>query len=290
VNDGAPAQPMPVKAGIGLRAPHMAEIMADRPAVGWLEVHAENYMGFGSAFRALERLRRDYPLSLHGVGLSLGGADGIDEAHLARLKRLTDSLNPFLVSEHLAWCSTEGTYLNDLMPLSCTGESLDVMAEHVDIVQSRLGRRILIENPSAYLRYRNSPIPEPEFLAALTQRTGCGLLCDINNIFVSARNLGFDAGDYLAALPADSIGEFHLAGHQANAVGDQTILIDDHGSAVADEVWALHGEALQQVGRRPTLIEWDSRLPALDVLLAEAAKADALAVSLCPESGDAQAA
>ena len=283
-------QPMPVKAGIGLRAPHMAEIMAKRPTVGWLEVHAENYMGFGPAYRAIERLRSDYPVSLHGVGLSLGGADGIDDEHLARLKRLADSLDPFLVSEHLAWCDVEGTYLNDLMPLPCTEESLDLMADHIDIVQSRLGRRILIENPSAYLRYRHSPIPEPEFLAALARRTGCGLLCDINNIFVSARNLGFDAGDYLAALPADSIGEFHLAGHAANAVGGQTILIDDHGSAVSDEVWALHGEALRRLGRRPTLIEWDSRLPALDDLIAEAAKADALAHTLCPESDDVQAA
>jgi hypothetical protein len=285
---------MPVKAGIGLRTPHMAEIVAKQPDIGWLEVHAENYMGFGPAFRALECLCRDYLLSLHGVGLSLGSMDGIDEAHLARLKRLADCLDPFLVSEHLAWCGTEGVYLNDLMPLPYTEESLDVMAEHVDIVQSRLGRRILVENPSAYLRYRHSPIPEAEFLATLTARTGCGLLCDVNNIFVSARNLGFDAGDYLATLPADSIGEFHLAGHQANPVGSpgsgQVILIDDHGSAVADEVWALFGEALRRVGRRPALIEWDSRLPALDVLRAEAAKAEALAVSLCPKSGDVQAA
>ena len=283
-------QPMPVKAGIGLRAPHMAEVAARRPVVGWLEVHAENYMGFGPAFRALERLRGNYPLSLHGVGLSLGGASGIDDEHLARLKRLADSLDPFLVSEHLAWCDAGGVYLNDLMPLPCTEESLDVMVEHVDIVQSRLGRRILVENPSAYLRFHHSPIPEAEFLAALAAHTGCGLLCDVNNIYVSGRNLDFDPLAYLAALPPAAIGEIHLAGHAANDVGDQTILIDDHGSAVSDEVWALQGEALRRFGRRPTLIEWDSRLPALDILLAEAAKADALCDTLCPESDDVQAA
>ncbi len=159
------AQPMPAKTGIGLRGVHMAEITARHPAVGWLEVHAENFMGFGPAFRALERLRTDYPISLHGVGLSLGGADGIDEAHLARLHRLTDALDPFLVSEHLAWSGADGVYLNDLMPLPCTEESLGVMARHVDTVQSRIRRRIRGENPSAYLRFFTSPIPEPEFLA-----------------------------------------------------------------------------------------------------------------------------
>jgi uncharacterized protein (UPF0276 family) len=283
-------QPMPAKAGIGLRAPHMAEIIAGRPAVGWLEVHAENYMGHGPAFRALERLRAHYPLSLHGVGLSLGGADGIDDAHLDRLKRLADSLDPFLVSEHLSWSDIGGVYLNDLMPLPCTEEALELMADHVDAVQTRLGRQILVENPSAYLRYAHSPIPEPEFLAALAARTGCGLLCDINNIYVSGRNLGFDPLGYLAALPPEAIGEFHLAGHLANAVGDGTILIDDHGSTVADDVWALYGEALKRIGRRPTLIEWDSRLPPLEILIAEAEKADRLAATLMPETDDVQAA
>ena len=283
-------QPMPAKAGIGLRAPHMAEIAERHPAVGWLEVHAENYMGFGPAFRALERLRDDYPLSLHGVGLSLGSAGGVDDAHLARLKRLVGCLEPFLVSEHLAWCDVEGIYLNDLMPLPCTEESLALMSDHVQIVQERLGRRILIENPSAYLRYSHSPIPEPEFLTELTKRTGCGLLCDINNIHVSGRNLGFDPASYLAALPSEAIGEYHLAGHQANPVDGQVILIDDHGSAVADEVWALHGEALHRFGRRPALVEWDSHLPSLDTLVGEASKADDLAATLCPESDDVQAA
>ncbi len=283
-------QPIPVKTGIGLRAPHMAEIMARRPALGWLEVHAENYMGQGPAFRALERLRPDYPLSLHGVGLSLGSADGIDDAHLARLKRLADCLDPFLISEHLSWSDVEGVYLNDLMPLPYTEETLDLVVGHVDFVQARLGRRILVENPSAYLRFRHSPIPEAEFLAALARRSGCGLLCDINNIYVSAQNLGFEPIEYLAALPAAAIGEFHLAGHHANPMGEGIVLIDDHGSAVADAVWALHGEALRRIGRRPTLVEWDSRLPVLDLLMAEADKADRLSGTLTPETDDVQAA
>ena len=284
------SQSMPAKTGIGLRAPHMAEIMAGRPTVGWLEVHAENYMGHGPAFRALERLRPDYPLSLHGVGLSLGGADGIDDAHLARLKRLADDLDPFLISEHLSWSDIDGVYLNDLMPLPYTEETFDLVVEHVDFVQTRLGRRILIENPSAYLRFRHSPIPEAEFLATLAARTGCGLLCDINNIYVSSRNLGFDAIEYLAALPAAAIGEFHLAGHQANQVGDGVVLIDDHGGVVAEAVWALHGEALRRFGRRPTLIEWDSHLPPLDQLIGEADKANRLTNTLTTETDDVQAA
>jgi uncharacterized protein len=180
--------------------------------------------------------------------------------------------------------------LNDLMPLPYTEETLELMVEHIDLVQARLGRSILIENPSAYLRFRHSAIPEAEFLTSLTRRTGCGLLCDINNIYVSARNLAFDPLAYLAALPAAAIGEFHLAGHQVNQLGEGVILIDDHASAVADAVWTLHGEALQRFGRRPTLIEWDSHLPTLDLLMAEAEKADHLATRLTPETGDVQAA
>jgi len=265
------------RAGIGLRGPHLAEIMAAPPAVGFLEVHAENYMGRGPAFGALERLRHERPVSLHGVGLSLGSAEGLEEGHLARLKELAGLLQPALVSEHLSWCIAEGVYLNDLLPLPYTEEALATVARHVDQAQERLGRRLLIENPSSYLGYRHSTIAEPEFLAALVRRTGCGLLCDLNNIHVSAHNLGFDAEAYLAALPGEAIGEYHLAGHQANRVEDQEILIDDHGSAVGEAVWALYRRALKRFGPRPTLIEWDSRLPALAVLLAEAEKADAVA-------------
>jgi len=286
----APQAPLSGKAGIGLRAQHLAEVVASPPAVGWVEVHPENYMGGGPAFRALERVRAALPVSLHGVGLSLGGTDGLSERHLARLTILVDRLQPALVSEHLSWSAVEGNYLNDLMPLPYTEESLKLVAGHIDQTQDRLRRRILIENPSSYLRYRHSTIPEPEFLAALVQLTGCGLLCDVNNIYVSGRNLGFDPTGYLAALPAEDIGEFHLAGHHVNPVGEGEILIDDHGSEVAGPVWALHRQALALIGARPTLIEWDCRIPPLPVLVAEAAKADALASASLKERDDVRAA
>jgi uncharacterized protein (UPF0276 family) len=280
------------KAGIGLRGPHLAEVVASPPAVGFLEVHPENYMGGGPALSALERIRRERAVSLHGVGLSLGGADGVDTGHLARLGALVDRLEPVLISEHLSWSIVEGVYLNDLLPLPYTEEALDVVAGHIDQVQVLLERRILIENPSSYLRYRHSTIEEPAFLAELARRTGCGLLCDINNIHVSGRNLRFDPLAYLAELPPAAIGEFHLAGHSANDVGGQEILIDDHGSAVAEPVWALYRAALTRFGPRPALVEWDSRLPDLSVLLgeagkADAARADAVAAGSLAEGGDA---
>jgi uncharacterized protein (UPF0276 family) len=281
---------IPFPAGIGLRAPHLAEIMAAPNTAGWFEVHAENYMGQGPGLRALERLRRESQIALHGVGLSLGSADGIDERHLARLEALVTRLEPMLVSEHLSWSSIDGIYLNDLLPLPYTGESLELVVRHIDRLQERLGRQILIENPSSYLRYRHSTIDEAAFLSALAERTGCGLLCDLNNIHVSACNLGFDPITYLDGLPATAIGEFHLAGHQVNPVGEQTILIDDHGSHVAEPVWALYVEALSRFGPRPTLVEWDCRLPALSVLAAEAAKADAIRDLCLLENGDVEAA
>jgi len=277
-------------AGVGLRGPHLAAITADSPGVGFLEVHPENYMGLGPAYRALERLRRDKPLSLHGVGLSLGGTDGIDIAHLERLADLVERLEPALVSEHLSFSTVDGVYLNDLLPLPYTEEALDLVVRHVDQVQARLRRPILVENPSSYLSYRHSSIGEAEFLAALAGRTGCGLLCDINNIHVSAHNLGFDASGYLARLPGNAIGEFHLAGHSANDADGRTILIDDHGSAVSEAVWALYREALRRFGPRPTLVEWDSRLPALAVLLAEASRADTERAAVRSEAGDVRAA
>jgi len=260
-------------AGIGLRSPHVEEVLATRPVVGWLELHAENYMGGGPAVRALERLRRDYPLSIHGVGLSLGSADGLDARHLERLARLVERLEPALVSEHLSWSVTGGAYLNHLLPLPCTEESLAVVSEHVERAQARLGRQLLVENPSGYLRFRGAEIPEADFLAALARRTGCGLLCDVNNIHVTCANLGGDPDAYLAALPPEAIGEIHLAGHAVNDADGRAILIDDHGSPVAPPVWALYERALARFGPRPTLIEWDTDVPPLAVLLAEAAQA-----------------
>jgi uncharacterized protein (UPF0276 family) len=267
---------LPASAGIGLRSPHLDEIIATRPAVGWLEAHPENYMGGGPAPRALERIRRDYPVSLHGVGLSLGSADRPDPRHLGRLKALVDRIEPALVSEHLSWSTTGAGYLNHLLPLPYTEESLAVLSRNVEQVQALLGRPLLVENPSIYLRFIHSPIPEPEFLAELARRTGCGLLCDVNNIHVTAHNVGLDAAAYLEALPPEAVGEIHLAGHARNDADGLTILIDDHGSRVAPEVWALYVRALARLGPVPTLVEWDTDIPSLDVLLGEAREADRL--------------
>lgn len=272
----APAlgSPIPPRAGIGLRFQHHRDVLERRPDVAWLEVHTENYMGGGSPLAHLEAVRRDYPVSLHGVGLSLGSADDLDAAHLARVRELVLRIEPGLVSEHLAWSVTGGTYLADLLSLPLTEEALDVVCHHVDQVQASLRRPILVENPSTCLRYRHSTIPEWEFLTAVAARTGCGILCDVNNIYVSARNHGFDASTYLAALPAAAIGEFHLAGHaRRDLPGGRTILIDDHGSRVGPAVWTLYAEALARFGPRPTLIEWDTDIPPLAVLLDEAALA-----------------
>ena len=275
VVDGGHWQGLPVRAGIGLRSPHVDEVRATRPALSWLEVHPENYLGGGPAVRALEAIRADYPLSFHAVGLSVGSAEGVDRRHLDRIKGLVDRFQPAMVSEHLAWSQAGGAYLNHLLPLPYTEESLAAVCRNVEEVQTTLGRRILVENPSGYLRFAASTIPEPEFLSALTARTGCGLLCDVNNIHVTAENLGLDARAYLAALPGDAIGEIHVAGHSVNEAAGRPILIDDHGSPVGDAVWTLYEEALRRFGPRPTLVEWDTAIPPLDTLMAEARRADA---------------
>jgi uncharacterized protein len=275
---GAPGRFSP-SAGVGLRAPHMDEFLARQPDVAWLEVHPENYMADHRAFSRLERVRRHYPLSFHGVALSLGTDGPLDESHLQRLTHLIDALEPFSVSEHLSWSAAGGSHLNDLLPLPFTEEALQVVVEHVDHVQSTLRRTILIENPSTYLGFRHSTIGEAEFLSALVEHTGCGLLCDINNIYVSAHNLGLDPHAYLKRLPSEAVAEFHLAGHSRNSVGDATVLIDDHASPVCDDVWDLYSHACSIVGARPTLIEWDSDLPPLDSLLREAVKATDVAAN-----------
>jgi uncharacterized protein (UPF0276 family) len=260
--------------GVGLRAPHVAEIIATPPPVGWLEVHVENYLGGGPAPRALDAIRRAHPVSLHGVGLSLGSAEGLDRRHLERLVGLVRRIEPVLVSEHLSWSIAGGAFLNHLLPLPYTEESLAVLCRHVSQAQEALGRRLLIENPSSYLRFGHSPIPEPECLGELVRRTGCGLLCDVNNVFVTCHNLGQDPAAYLAALPSEAIGEIHLAGHSSNDVDGRIVLIDDHGSRVSPEVWELYGQAVRRFGARPTLIEWDTDIPELPVLLDEAARAE----------------
>ncbi len=262
-------------AGIGLRLPHAAEIAATRPRLGFIEVHAENYMAETAALDRLLELRRDYPVSVHGVALSLGTAEQLDRIHLGRLRALIERVEPVLVSEHLAWSAIGGAYLNDLLPLPYTEESLEIFCRHVDEAQETLGRRLLIENPASYLRFCHSTIAEEEFLTETARRTGCGILCDVNNIYVSAKNFGFDPIAYLDALPADVIGEIHLAGH--HVAEDVDVLIDDHGSRVAQPVWELCAQALRRFGAVPTLIEWDTNLPNLEVLLEEARQAQELA-------------
>ena len=266
---------IPASAGVGLRFAHHRAVLDERPGVAWFEVHAENYMGGGKPLAYLEAIRRDYPVALHGVALSLGSAEGLDERHLRRLAALADRIDAALVSEHLAWTASGGTHFPDLLPLPLTEESLGVVCRNVEWAQQFLGRRLLLENPSSYLRYRHSTIPEWEFIGAVAARSGCGILCDVNNIYVSACNHGFDALAYLRALPAQAIAEFHLAGHRVRKLeGGRSIRIDDHGSRVAPEVWALYAEALALFGPRPTLIEWDTDVPTLAVLLEEAAHAE----------------
>ena len=260
---------IPARAGIGLRAPHIGEFLDTLPDVGWVEVHSENYFGDGQPLRLLEQVRDHYPLSLHGVGLSLGSSDDLNLEHLRHLKRLIERIAPGLVSDHISWSSVGGRYLNDLLPIPYTEESLALICRHIEQTQEFLGRRILVENAASYLQFTHSTIPEWEFVAQVASRTGCGILLDINNIHVSATNHGFDASAYLRAVPVKSVEEFHLAGYTDTG----SLLIDTHGAPVFDAVWALYGEALARFGNIPTLIEWDTELPALEVLLDEAAKA-----------------
>lgn len=260
--------------GIGLRAPHYAAVLGRRPPVAFLEVHSENFFAAGGADIAwLESFRAAYPLSLHGVGLSLGSADPLDERHLAKLEALVERAAPMLVSEHLCWSSIDGRHANDLLPLPYTEESLAHVCARIGQVQDRLRRSILVENISSYLVFAESTIPEWEFLAEVARRAGCALLLDVNNIHVNAVNHDFDARRYLEAIPRSAVGEIHVAGHETS----DGLLIDTHGAPVADEVWSLYAVAVERFGPQPTLVEWDTNIPALDVLLGEAAKARAIA-------------
>lgn len=268
------AAAVPAAAGIGLRHPHFAELTERLPPVAWIEVHGENYFSAGGPpLHYLERARARYPLSVHCVGLSLGSVDPLDEVHLDALAAVVSRFEPGLVSDHLCWSSTEGHHLHDLLPLPYTEEALAHVAARVQAVQERLGCTILVENISSYLRYRHSTMPEWEFLAALAERSGCGILLDVNNIHVSAHNHGFDPLEYLQAVPAERVAEIHLAGHAVNVVDGREIYIDDHGSQVTEEVWELYAQTLDRLGPRPVLIEWDTDVPPLDVLLSEAARA-----------------
>jgi uncharacterized protein (UPF0276 family) len=273
---GSLPNPIPARAGVGLKPEHYGDILEGRPDIGWFEVHPENYMGEGGPpHHVLEQVRAHYPLSLHGVGLSIGAAHPLNRQHLARLKALADRYEPGLFSEHLAWSTHEDTFLSDLLPLPYTHETLTHVARHVDEVQSFLARPILIENPSTYVRFGDEEMDEIAFLSELARRTGCGLVLDVNNVYVSAVNHGFDAAAYVDAFPMDHVGEIHLAGH-AEAVDDDgaPFLIDAHDRAVRREVWTLYESAIARAGARPTLIEWDNDIPSWPVLLAESRRAE----------------
>lgn len=261
--------------GVGLKAQHVRDILAGDPLLGFVEIHAENYMGAGGPpHRHLAAIRERLPLSVHGVGLSLGGAQRPDPEHLARLKALVRRYDPALVSEHLAWSSHGGAYLNDLLPLPYTRATLELVAAHVDEVQSALGRRILLENPSTYLAFTDSEIEEAAFIAEIARRTGCGLLLDVNNLYVSAINAGRDPLVSLAAFPTAHVAQIHLAGHAArHDARGRPLLVDSHDRPIAEPVWALYREALGRTGPLPTLIERDADIPPWETLRAEVQRA-----------------
>lgn len=271
------AGPVPVQAGIGLRPPHFRRVLAEHPPVPWFEVHSENFFcAGGEMLQVLQAVRRDYPVSLHGVGLSLGSSDRLHTEHLTKLKHLIERTQPALVSEHICWGAIGERHLNDLLPLPYTQEALDLMVEHVQRAQEHLGRELLMENVSTYLSYTHSTIPEWDFVAALAKRAGCGLLLDVNNIYVNSVNHGFDPCAYIRAIPPAAVREIHLAGFTAKEGLGAPLLIDTHSRLVSDAVWDLYRQALAHVGSMPTLIEWDQDIPELNVLLAEAAKAQGL--------------
>jgi uncharacterized protein len=267
---------LPARAGVGFKPAHFRDIVAAAQPVGFFEVHAENYMGAGGPPHAqLGALRESYALSIHGVGLSIGSMAPLDRDHLNRLKALCGRYQPESFSEHLAWSSHDGVYFNDLLPLPYTPQTLTRVAEHIDQVQTTLGRTMLLENPSTYVGIADSAIPEVEFLAEVAARTGCGLLLDINNVFVSASNCGTQASPYLDAFPLDCVREIHLGGHAREIDGaGAPLLIDAHGSPVADAVWALYAEVVARTGPLPTLIEWDNDVPDWPTLRAQALAAE----------------
>lgn len=267
---------IPARAGIGFKLAHADDILAD-PSVGFVEIHAENFMGAGGpAHRALSAVRDRLPVSLHGVGLSIGADGPLDNDHLARLVKVAERYEPGLVSEHLAWSTHAGEYFNDLLPLPYTETTLTRVCEHIDEVQSALGRTMLLENPSSYVAFDASTMDEITFIKEIVRRTGCGLILDVNNVFVSATNLGFTAADYIAAFPLQAVGEVHLAGHADDAdEAGEPLLIDAHDRPVAPPVWSLYDAVIRAIGRPvPTLIEWDNDVPAYARLAREAAKAD----------------
>jgi hypothetical protein len=266
---------LPNAAGVGYKPQHFQNIIDGSGAVDWLEIHAENYMGDGGRPLAqLRHLAERFPISVHGVGLSIGGEGPLDPEHLARLKHLVDWLKPASFSEHLAWSTHDAHFFNDLLPLPYTDATLARICDHIDMVQTLLGRRMLLENPSSYLAFAESTWEEPAFLHEIAKRTGCGLLLDVNNVFVSATNLGYRPQDYIDAYPLDLVGEIHLGGHDEDEDDHgRPLLIDSHGAEVVDPVWSLLSYTLTRSGPKPTLVEWDTDVPEWSVLEAEAARA-----------------
>lgn len=265
-------------AGIGLRAPHVRELLASKAEIGFLEAHSENYFGGGQSRKLLKQIAEMYPVSLHGVGLSLGRADGLDQEHIRQIKLLIDEIKPIFVSEHLAWSAYNHSHVPDLLPIPFINEAMDIFVDHVQEFQDKIGQQVLIENPSNYLAFDDLDYTEPEFLNELVNRSGCGLLLDINNVFVSAHNLDYEPQAYIDSILADGrVRQFHLAGYQINTLKNgEKIYLDTHGKPVYPEVWNLYEYALSRFRNVKTLVEWDINIPALDVLVAEAKKADVL--------------
>ena len=283
--DRAPAA-IPARAGVGLKPEHYRAIIDGKPDIGFFEIHAENYMGAGGPpHRYLEAIRALYPISLHGVGLSIGADRPLDRAHLQRLKALNERYRPGLFSEHLAWSTHDATYLNDLLPVPYTDETLDRVADHIDEVQQTVGRQMLLENPSTYLAFAESTLREIDFIAEIVRRTHCGLLFDVNNVQVSSINQEWDALAYIESYPLEHVREIHLGGHarEADEKG-RPLLIDTHDREVDALVWRLFEDAIGRLGPTPTLIEWDSNIPAWPELQAEAERAEAVLAAAAPES------
>jgi uncharacterized protein len=271
---------IPRRAGVGLRLPHLAEVVATRPPVAWFEIHPENFLANPHARELLVDVSGRYPISVHTVGISIGSMEGVDRTHLARLRALVDDLDPVLVSGHLAWSMHQGAYLNDLLPLPYDEDTLAVVARHLAEVQDALGRPYLVENPSSYVGFGTSTMTEAEFLCELVRRTGCALLCDVSNVYLSAYNMGYDAYQFIDALPVHAVRELHLGGFtpEADAASpDREVLIDTHAASVAEPVWDLYAHAVRRFGFQPTLIEWDNDIPPFAALAAEAARADRVA-------------
>jgi uncharacterized protein (UPF0276 family) len=276
------ASRIPLTAGVGLRLPHLGEVAA----IAWLEIHPENFLANPHARELLQDIASRYPISVHTVGVSIGSADGIDQEHLARVRELVHAVDPILVSGHLAWSTHAGAYLNDLLPLPYDDETLQIVSTQLHHVQEALGREYLVENPSSYVGFGTSTMTEVEFLSELVRRTGCRLLCDVSNVFLSGHNMGFDPYHYIDAFPAAAVGELHLGGFTPEAdeaTPGGEVLIDTHATAITDPVWKLYAHALRRFGPTPTLIEWDNDIPTFDALVAEASRADAVAAAALSE-------